>query len=332
MEPSEAAVSVSGLTKYYGELLAVDHVSFEGARGEIFGVLGPNGAGKTTTIRMLTNLATPSEGEATILGYKVERSALRLREMMGVIPENPNVFDELSSLDNLLFTGELYGMSRGKLRERAEELLARFGLEDKAKAKARELSKGLKRRLSITMGLIHDPEILFLDEPTSGLDVHSAVTIRETLQDLHRDGKTMFYTTHNMSEAGELCERIAVLDGGRVITIGSPERLKQAANRSQSVEVAFEKRIPQADTSELSALEGVERVRAVGDKFRLSTSNPPVVLESVYRYAVEKNTRIMSINTMGDQRHSLLNSRMLDAGHMGPSLEDVFLEITESTE
>jgi ABC-2 type transport system ATP-binding protein len=124
----------------------------------------------------------------------------------------------------------------------------------------------------------------------------------------------MFYTTHNMSEAGELCERIAVLDSGRIITIGSPERLKQAASRSQSVEVAFEKRIPQAATGELSALEGVERVRAVGDKFRLSTSNPPVVLQSVYRYAEDKNTRIMSINTMG------------------PSLEDVFLEITESTE
>jgi ABC-2 type transport system ATP-binding protein len=173
MKPTETAVSVSGLTRYYGELLAVDHISFEVARGEFFGFLGPNGAGKTTTIRMLTNLLTPSEGEATILGCTVERSALRLRERMGVIPENPNVFDELSSLDNLLFTGELYGMPRGKRRERAAELLARFGLEDRAKSKARELSKGLKRRLSITMGLIHDPDILFLDEPTSGLDVHS---------------------------------------------------------------------------------------------------------------------------------------------------------------
>ncbi len=314
MTNTEAAISVADLTKYYGDLLAVDHASFEVGHGEFFGFLGPNGAGKTTTIRMLTNLTTPTEGGATILGYPISQQAVRVRELIGVIPETPNVFTELTALDNILFTGELYGMSRKKRKARAEELLSILGLEDKARVKAASLSKGLKRRLSIAMGLVHDPDLLFLDEPTSGLDVHSAFTIREILKDINRAGKTMFYTTHNLSEANELCQRIAIINRGKIITIDSPERLKQAANKSQFVEIAFDPPVPESAEADLRSLEGVGRVRMAGDKFRLSTSEPPLVLDSLYGYAREKSARIISLNTIG------------------PTLEDVFMEITESRE
>lgn len=310
----EPAIKVEGLTKYYDGLLAVDHVSFRVEPGEFFGFLGPNGAGKTTTIKMLTNLLTPTEGRAAILGMPVNKKAVRLRERIGVIPETPNVFAELTSLDNLLFTAEIYGVSRRERRERAVELLSRFGLEDKTKVKAEKLSLGLKRRLSIAMGLIHDPEILFLDEPTSGLDVHSAADIRYILLELNRAGKTMFYTTHNMYEANELCSRIAVIDKGDIIAVDTPDKLKMIVDKSHSVMVSFDPQPPPSEEEQLRSLGGVETVKINGGRVRLTTSEPPVVLDSVYEYARKKNLRILSINTMG------------------PSLEDVFLEITEARE
>jgi ABC-2 type transport system ATP-binding protein len=310
----EPAIKVENLTKYYDELLAVDHISFEVEQGEFFGFLGPNGAGKTSTIKMLTNLLVPSEGGAFILGIAVNPKAIRVRERIGVVPEVANVFAELTSLDNLLFTAEIYGIHRRERRRKAGELLARFGLEDKAKDKASSLSLGLKRRLSIAMGLIHDPEVLFLDEPTSGLDVHSAADIRDILLNLNREGKTMFYTTHNMYEANELCSRIAVIDKGEIIAIDTPDKLKMIVDRSHSVEVSFDPQPPAEEEEELRSLRGVETVKINSSHVRFTTSEPPVVLDSVYDYAREKDLRITSINTMG------------------PSLEDVFLEITEARE
>lgn len=314
MAESGPAIMVEELTKYYDDLLAVDHVSFDVARGEFLGFLGPNGAGKTTTIRMLTNLTTPSSGEGSILGYPIGRNSIRLRESIGVVPENPNVFAEFTSLDNLLFTAEIYGVPRARRKARANELLSLFGLEDKARVKADSLSMGLKRRLSIAMGLLHDPDLLFLDEPTNGLDVHSAVVVRGILRDLNRAGKTMFYTTHNLVEANELCQRIVVIDKGKVIAIDSPQRLKRAANRSQHVEVSFEGKPPEGAARDLGSLEGVGRVTLSGDRFRLSTSDPSVVLESVCSYIESSGERVSAINTLG------------------PTLEDVFIEITESRE
>jgi len=311
---TEPAIKVEGLTKYFDDLLAVDHISFEVESGEFFGFLGPNGAGKTSTIRMLTNLLTPSEGRATILGMPVNPKAIKVRERMGVVPELANVFAELTCLDNLLFTAEIYGLPRRERKERARELLSQFGLEDKTKIKAENLSLGLKRRLSIAMGFIHDPEVLFLDEPTSGLDVHSAAAIRDILLDLNRAGKTMFYTTHNMYEANELCSRIAVIDKGKIIAIDTPDKLKMIVDRSYSVEVSFDPQLPVEEEEALRSLRGVETVKINGSSVRFTTSEPPAVLDSVYDYARKRDLRIISINTKG------------------PSLQDVFLEITEARE
>ena len=221
-------------------LLAVDHISFQVEKGEIFGFLGPNGAGKTTTIRMLTTLTKPSEGAAKIFGYDVQRQPISAKERMGIVPEISNVYDELSAWDNLLFTAELYHVRKGEAEKRAKELLEMFDLYEKKRNKAKGFSKGMRRRLAIAMGLMNKPDLLFLDEPTSGLDVQSALIIKDIVRDLNREGSAIFLTTHNIEEANVLCGRVAIIHKGRIAAIDTPERLKRTIQSVQSVEVAFD--------------------------------------------------------------------------------------------
>ena len=306
----DASIEVSGLTKYYGQLLAVDHVSFEVEPGEIFGFLGPNGAGKTTTLRMLTNLTRPSEGSALILGMDTVRESLPIKSVVGIVPETSNVFFELTTISNLTFTGALYGMRRGQRAARAAELIGLFDLETQRKKKAVELSLGLRRRLTIAMSLMHRPRVVFLDEPTSGLDVESSRLIREIVEDLHRNGVTVFITTHNMEEANQLCHRIAVIDHGKLIAVDTPERLKQAATEAQAVEVSFDRTLDPGEEDALSRIPCVSELRALGDKYRLIASDPPCVLDAIYPFMNERGLKPVSVNTYG------------------PSLEDVFLKLT----
>jgi ABC-2 type transport system ATP-binding protein len=304
------SIEVKELTKYFGELLAVDHVSFAVEAGEIFGFLGPNGAGKTTTMRMLTNLTRPSEGGASILGMDTVKDSLAIRAVIGIVPEASNVFFELSTFANLKFTGALYGLTRKRSAERAGELIELFGLEPHRDKKSVELSMGLRRRLTIAMSLMHDPRVVFLDEPTSGLDVESARLIRDIVQDLHKKGVTVFITTHNMEEANQLCHRIAVINSGRLIAIDTPERLKQAATASQSVELSFDRMLEPGEEAELLTLPCVSEARPMGDKYHLVTSDPPCVLEAVPAFMEGHGLKPVSINTFG------------------PSLEDVFVQLT----
>ena len=302
----EYVIEVEELTKYYGPILAVDHIDFSVRKGEIFGFLGPNGAGKTTTVRMLTGLTKPTEGTARVMGYDVVRESKKAKRGIGLVPEVSNVYSELSVWDNLMFSGEIYGVPSGLRREKAKELLELFGLYDRRRDKAGKLSKGLRRRLTIAMALMNNPEILFLDEPTSGLDVPSARLIRNLVRSLNRSGVTIFLTTHNMEEANSLCERIAIMNHGRIAAIDSPENLKNTIESSKSVVVSFSV-FSKSLVDKLDRIEGVERVVVEGDKFRLYTAYPPVVLESVFRLAQREGLKIISINTMG------------------PSLEDVFM-------
>ena len=310
MEPS---IKVGGLTKYFDSFLAVDHVSFDVEAGEIFGFLGPNGAGKTTTLRMLTNLTRPTEGSATILGMDTVRDTLAVKGVVGIVPEASNVFFELTTRANLTFTGALYGMRKKDVAVRADELIRLFDLEEHRDKKSMELSMGLRRRLTIAMSLMHGPRVVFLDEPTSGLDVESARLIRDIVQDLHHDGVTVFITTHNMEEANQLCHRIAVIDHGVLIAVDTPERLKQAATESQSIEVAFDRDLSDEDEKGLSRLPCVSEVRPMGDKYHLVTSDPPCVLEAIYPFIGERGLKTVSLNTFG------------------PSLEDVFVMLTAKT-
>ncbi len=304
----EPAIEAEGLTKYYGPLLAVDHVSFTVYRGELFGFLGPNGAGKTTTVRMLTGLTRPTDGTARVLGFDIVREPRRAKRRIGLLPEVSNVYHELSVWDNLMFAGEIYGVPGPERRRRGRELLEMLGLYERRREKAGRLSKGLRRRLAIAMALINDPELLFLDEPTSGLDVPSARLIRGLIRDLNRDGVTVFLTTHNMEEAGSLCERVAIINRGRIAAVDTPENLKGVVECSRSVVVSFS-RPPRELAGKLGDLPGVERIVVEGDRARLYTADPPTVLEAVFEFARREGVRITSVNTLG------------------PSLEDVFMAL-----
>jgi ABC-2 type transport system ATP-binding protein len=303
------AIKVIDLTKYYGDLLAVDHINFQVEQGEVFGFLGPNGAGKTTTQRMLTTLLAPTEGRITILGHDLDRDAHPAKRRMGLVPEESNVYTELTAWQNLLFTARLYRVPGAERDRAARELLEAFGLWEKRDVKAETFSKGMRRRLSIAMALIHQPALLFLDEPTPGLDAQSTRAIRGLVREMNARGTTVFLTTHQIEEANLLCDRVAIINHGRIAAIDTPERLKAAFRRVQSVEVALE---PDgaAHGEALDAFAGVTTAVKMGDKWRLYTEDPSALLPVVMDYARERDLTVVSLSTLG------------------PSLEDVFLEIT----
>jgi len=305
----ENAIEVSDLTKYYGDLCAVDHVNFEVRKGEIFGFLGPNGAGKTTTIRMLTGISIPTEGTANIMGYDIQRHPIEAKEQMGIVPDVSNVYNELSAWDNLIFTGKLYDMPKTSRKSRAEELLKMFGLYERRREKVQGFSRGMKRRICIAMALMNRSGILFLDEPTSGLDVQSVLIIRDLIRNLNQQGLTIFLTTHNIDEASQMCDRVAIINHGKIVAIDTPEKLKRTLESLQSVEVAFETAPPNA-LKELEKLPEVSRVVKEGDKFRFFTRDPPTVLDSLWKYSQDNNLELITVNTVG------------------PSLEDVFVKLT----
>jgi ABC-2 type transport system ATP-binding protein len=235
---SDTIIEVSDLTKIYQDFTAVNHISFEVNRGEIFGFLGPNGAGKTTTIKMLTGLIQPTEGTATIQGKDIRTHIVEIKKTIGVVTENSNLYDELSVFDNLQFVGQLYGVSRLDREKRIGELLKRFDLESKREAKFATLSKGMKRKVTIVAALIHSPQVVFLDEPSTGLDVLSARILRAMIKELKAVGVTIFLTTHYIEEAEQLCDRVVILVNGTIKTVDTPENLI-AMTSSKNLEEAF---------------------------------------------------------------------------------------------
>lgn len=303
------AIEVSHLIKKFGSLTALNNISFSVAEGETFGFLGPNGAGKTTTIRILTGVSRPTSGAAAIFGHDIEHDTIAARQTMGIVYENSNVYDDLTAWQNLMFSAELYHVGRKEREEKATELLKKFELYDRRNDKARGFSKGMKRRLTIAMGLINSPRLLFLDEPTSGLDVQSNLIIRDVISDLIRDGVTVFLTTHNIEEANVMCDRVAIINKGNIVAIDAPESLKKTIQGVQSIEVAFDHN--SADLlDELSHLPMVNDARKSGDKYKLFTEDPSEVINGVVGYAPRHNLKILSITTLG------------------PSLEDVFVRLT----
>jgi ABC-2 type transport system ATP-binding protein len=220
-------IEVEELTKSFDEVIAVDRICFNVFQGELFGFLGPNGAGKTTTINMLTGLARPDSGTIQIAGLECARNPKLVQHLFGVVPDESNLYPELSGFDNLCFCASLYGIPKSERQKRARELLETFGLMEAADRKFTGYSKGMKRKLTISAGLIHRPQILFLDEPTAGLDVASARQIRQLIAELHRAGTTIFLTTHYIEEAERLCERIAFIAKGRIVRIDTVANLLQ---------------------------------------------------------------------------------------------------------
>jgi ABC-2 type transport system ATP-binding protein len=231
------AIEVSKLTRHYNGLCAVDHISFDVEVGEVFGFLGPNGAGKTTTIKMLTGQLRPTQGKATVAGWDIVQEHQALKSSIGVVFEFQNLYERLTGRDNLDFFARIYGVPKA----RVEELLQVTGLADRADDKVKTYSNGMKQRLLIARGLLHEPVVLFLDEPTRGLDPGVARDIRSIIARLSDDGVTVFLTTHYMEEADRLCSRIAILHKGRIVAIDSPDALKaaHAASEEATLEDVF---------------------------------------------------------------------------------------------
>jgi ABC-2 type transport system ATP-binding protein len=303
---NRSAITVEGLTKYYGNFLAVDHVSFNVNNGELFGFLGPNGAGKTTTVRILTGIINPEEGKALVMGYPA--GSLQAKQLSGVVPEQANAYIDLSAWDNLMLMAELYRVRISEAKHRAKALLQEVGLYEKKDNLVKTFSLGMRKRLILCLALVSEPQVLFLDEPTSGLDVQSARLIRETLRKLRKEGKTIFLTTHNMDEASELCDRVAIINHGKLVAIDTPERLRIGAGRFHVVEISFEK--PVAPET-LSQLPSVDKVDGTGNKIKLYTENPCGLVASIVDFTRSHSLTMMSLNIQT------------------PSLEEAFVRLTQ---
>jgi len=272
--------------------LAVDGISFQVRRGEVYGFLGPNGAGKTTTIRMLTGLARPTAGQASVLGLDLARDLPRIKKRIGVVPEASNLYAELTAFDNLVFCMQLYGVPRDRRVARADDLLARFRLADKRDTPFARLSRGMKRALTVAAALAHQPEVLFLDEPTTGLDVASARGLRQTVAQLRAQGVTVFLTTHYLEEAERLCDRIALIVQGRIVTVDTVDGLKAQVQGETAVEVTLD-----------NGAGGTETRRVVGE-------DVPAVLRTALAQAEAEGRLVLAVNTVR------------------PTLEDAFVQLT----
>ena len=235
---SDTAFVTDGLTRHFGELVAVDHLTLEVRAGEVFGFLGHNGAGKTTTVRLLNGVLAPTSGTARVLGLAPMEQGPALRRRTGVLTETPSLDERLTGRENLEIYATLYGVPRSDIAARAKGLLEVFDLESRAGEKASDYSKGMKQRLALARAMIHRPELLFLDEPTSGLDPVATRLVHDMVTHLsHDEERTVFLCTHNLDEAQKLCDRVAVLEHGKLVALGTPAELARKLGRSQRLEL-----------------------------------------------------------------------------------------------
>jgi ABC-2 type transport system ATP-binding protein len=301
-----SVIRVNNLSKDFGEIKAVNNVSFVVKQGEIFGFLGPNGAGKTTTIRMMTGVLKPTLGKIEIYGKDVWKNQIMVKQVLGNVPEESNVYMDLTGLKNLDFIGELYGISKRKRRERSLNLLKKFELYERRDALAKKYSKGMKQRLLLCMALMSRPRILFLDEPTSGLDVQSSIIIKNLIKEYNKNGMTIFLTTHNMDVANELCDRIAIINKGKITKLDTPEDLRAIEKKYQSINVHLSREI---ELSEFRNLAGVNAVTKVKDYYHIIINDLDKFMAQLIDLTRSKNIMITKINTPE------------------PSLEEIFIKI-----
>lgn len=304
-----AAVAVDGLAKRFGDVVAVDKVTFEVLEGEVFGFLGPNGAGKTTTINMLTGLARPDAGAIRFFGRDYSAKIKKAQHLLGIVPDESNLWPELDGLENLCFCGALYGMQRKEREKRAWKLMETFGLSQAARRRFGEYSKGMKRKLAIAAGIIHGPRIIFLDEPTTGIDVASARQIRQLLAELNKSGTTIFLTTHYIEEAERLCDRIAFIVEGRLICIDKLSKLVKDVQGRRVVQLALSEDASPLLDELRSAFPDVELEALPGNTLRAYT-NKAISIAPLVLFFDDHNVEVT------------------EARAIHPSLEDVFLRIT----
>lgn len=297
------------LFKSFDRVKAVDGVDFDVYAGEVFGFLGPNGAGKTTTINMLTGLARPDAGSIRIAGIDCTRKPRSAQHLMGIVPDESNLYPELSGRDNLLFCAALYGMDRKSRRSRTEQLLEEFGLTQAGERKFAGYSKGMKRKLTIAAGIIHNPKILFLDEPTTGIDVASARQLRRMISDLNHSGTTIFLTTHFIEEAERLCSRIAFIVSGRIIRTDSVDNLLKPLQGRHVLQIACAGQI-EGILEELARSFPDNKFSSPGRNLIKVESSRPVRVGPLIRFLEDHETEV------------------LEARRIRLSLEEVFVDIT----
>jgi ABC-2 type transport system ATP-binding protein len=303
------AIVVENIAKRFQNVEAVSGISFNVRQGELFGFLGPNGAGKTTTINMLTGLARPDTGKIRINDIGCTSNPRAAQHLVGVVPDESNLYPELTGFENLCFCAALYGMGKTKRKARARELLDAFDLIKAADRKFAGYSKGMKRKLTIAAGIIHKPPILFLDEPTTGIDVASARQLRQLISDLHKNGTTIFLTTHYIEEAERLCDRIAFIVSGRIVRIDSVENLVQPIQERHVVQIACSK-IPEEIHGKLSQSFAGIGFTTLGQGLIRVEADQPVRVGLLIRYIEDQGGEVA------------------EARRMRPSLEDIFVRIT----
>lgn len=301
----------NNLVKKFGDLTAVDDVSFEIYEGEIFSLLGPNGAGKTTTISMLSTLLTPTSGDAMINGFSIKNDNMQVRNYIGIVPQEIALYDDLTALENLYYWGRLYNLSGRALELRVAEVLEQIGLTDRAKDRIKTYSGGMKRRVNIAAGLLHKPKLLFMDEPTIGIDPQSRRMILDKVKELNQQGMAILYTTHYMEEAQELSNRVGIIDHGKLIAVGTQEQLTKQVGENDSIHILTD---PMDDLSSIAAklqgFDGITRVTVDESGLNLITSNAETNLAPIIQEVSQAGARIKSIEIIE------------------PNLETVFLHLT----
>jgi len=263
------AVNVQNISHLFGSFKAVDDISFQIRRGEVFGLLGPNGAGKTTTVRLLNGLYTPVQGRIEVLGLNPQSEGKAVRRRTGILTETPANYDRLTALQNLEFFGTLAGMEKTDLKQRIDELLTFFGLEKRAQDRVNQFSKGMKQRLALARAFLHRPELIYLDEPTTGLDPESALQVRELIESIRKqDGHTVFLCTHHLDEAQRLCDRVAILNRGRILAMGTLDELRHHLSPGLWIEIELWMPLPDGKV-DFAHLPGVQKAEMVGSTLRM---------------------------------------------------------------
>jgi ABC-2 type transport system ATP-binding protein len=302
-------LKVENLYKNYGNIRAVDGISFEVKRGEVFGLLGPNGAGKSTTISIISTLLPPTEGEIFFEGESIFKNSKNLRQKLGIVPQDIALYPTLTGYENLRFWGNLYGLKGAELKERINEVADIIGLNERLKDKVKKYSGGMKRRLNIGAALLHKPDLLIMDEPTVGIDPQSRSHILDTVLKLSAQGMTIIYTTHYMEEAEELCSRICIMDEGKIIASGTKQELVELVKERTRINIKLDKitgNMPQI----FKEIPGVSDAAVLDDTVTLFGENGDILLAEIISRISEEKSKIRSLDIQK------------------PDLEAVFLHLT----
>lgn len=302
MNSDDVMVKIGSLTKSFGHIKALDNMNLDIKKGELLGIIGPNGAGKTTAIRIICCILQPNSGEVMVGGYGIYNDQIKIKSMIGYLPEEPNLYERFKARNLLKYFGELYGVPKNQLDGRIDELLELVGMSERAEDRINTFSKGLRQRIGIARALIHDPELIIFDEPTMGLDPATSRTVRNFIKELKGD-KTVILCTHYMDEADLLCDRVAILNQGRIRDIGTPKTLKEQVHGDIILKVKVHQ--PQKiDTNRITALNSVEALNLEGNQFLISL-----------------NTR-EDISTIID----VFGSQAYSVNTKEPTLDDVFIQ------